>query len=484
MISTEIKERVLANIKMVPETNLAKHLLDDEISWNEMQDTQNFIHPKQQEVIKEAYNLVKERRTVVDYEKFLHLFSERHFNNQHVSQARNELEKMKEDQREDLFWRECSGSNDISKISDYLSKCDQNLFKGKYRSTAQNLIVTIIQGQQNQKKQQYLNKLKENPNAYSIEQLRAFGINDEDLISVGIPQDIVNILDHPGIQLQIGDTPGSIPSGVTEVYFWGNVGSGKTCALASILSYAQKKGLMNPQEGEGRLYMSQLSNMFNNSVATLPPGTKVETTQYLPFWLLDNQNKPHPIALIEISGEIFSCFSKIINGQPLPSDAHERTYKTLLNFLSSTENPKLHFFVVDISKTGIINELGLTQQNLLQDCASYFNTNKIFNTKTAGISIVTTKSDLLSPDEKERLGLAKDHLNEYYRSFVNSLKAMAKDLRLITDGIQVIPFTLGEVYLKEKCKYDPKMAKHIVSILQDNTNKLDNGRSLFGWLNK
>ena len=48
--------------------------------------------------------------------------------------------------------------------------------------------------------------------------------------------------------------------------------------------------------------------------------------------------------------------------------------------------------------------------------------------------------------------------------------------------IPVIPFTLGEVYLKDKCLFDPEMSEEVIRILQENVAMKQKRRRL-GWLN-
>jgi hypothetical protein len=317
--------------------------------------------------------------------------------------------------------------------------------------------------------------------------LRNYGISFDDIVGEGIalPARIRDIWNDDCIDLQIGETPESIPSGRTEIYFWGAPGSGKTCTLAAILSTAKRRGYFNPREGTGLMYMTQLSSLFNDDAATLPNPSPIEVTQGLSFNLRDEQSTEHPVTLIEISGEIFECFSKVIMGQPLPEGGHQLAYDSLLRFLSSKENPKYHFFVIDVNNRRR-DAYGFTQMDYLTNAALFFDSRKIFNESTAGINILVTKSDLLADTLEQRKSAATQILKDRYINFVNSLKTIAYEhnqIRSINDTIPVIPFTLGEVYVQTKCLFDPTMSDEVIKLLQQNVARTYVRRRT-GWLNR
>ena len=111
----------------------------------------------------------------------------------------------------------------------------------------------------------------------------------------------------------------------------------------------------------------------------------------------------------------------------------------------------------------------------------------IFNDKTAGINILVTKSDLLGRTQEERKLEAIRILKENYMNFVNSLKTIANQCNLIPKKngmIPVIPFTLGEVYLQNKCIFDPAMSEEVIKILQQNVANAPHVTKLTNWLNR
>ena len=390
---------------------------------------------------------------------------------QHRGEVENILAELKKTKEEELYWDNATSQNTIDGYQSYIDQYKPN---GKYIAIAQTMIAGLKAQNAASEKGKYINELRSDINAYNTMQLDAFGITFNDLVDNGIiiPESINEIWSNKGIALQYGETPNSIPKGRTEIYFWGTPGSGKTCTLSAILSTAQKKGYYQPQEGTGLMYMNQLSNMFFNDVATLPPPSPVDVTQALSFDLRDDKQEPHPISMIEISGEIFECFSYAVNGQPIPDDGHLQAYNSLLNFLKSTDNPKYHFFIIDVNNT-TLDSWGQSQMIYLQNAALFFKNKGIFNDKTAGINILVTKSDLLSPDKTRRKDEAIRILKERYLNFVNSLRAIAIKYNLMkkTDLLKVIPFTLGDVYLKDKCVFDSTMSEDVIKILQENVAK-------------
>ena len=99
---------------------------------------------------------------------------------------------------------------------------------------------------------------------------------------------------------------------------------------------------------------------------------------------------------------------------------------------------------------------------------------------------MVTKSDLLTNNKAERSRAAIQILKERYLNFVNSLKDIALEHELIKgldDMIPVIPFTLGEVYLKDKCIFDPEMSDEVIRILQENVAMKQKPKK-WGWLNQ
>jgi hypothetical protein len=332
-------------------------------------------------------------------------------------------------------------------------------------------------------KRRILDNIRRNPNSHSPDNIRTFlgngTICEQDLLDCDIPQSAIDNLDNIKTpQLQLGNTPTSIPEGYTEVYFWGGTGSGKTCALGAILQMAEKKGLLNIATGPGYLYANQLKNIFSDDDRAndyLPAPSPVETTQYLPFTLNNPKEKgSRSVSLIELSGEIFKCFFHKNAGQKLPTQSHENTFNSLNVFLSS-KNRKIHFFFIDYDRENCPDSFGLKQSDYLAAASTYFRNNKVFGNTTDAIYVVLTKSDLLLDENGDKISSydkrvehAIKHLGEQsYQSFINTLKENCKKYSINGGKLTVEPFSLGAVYFKQICNFEGSAATKIVDILME-----------------
>ena len=321
------------------------------------------------------------------------------------------------------------------------------------------------------KKQEILSKVRCNPNSFTPGMLRGY-LNDgtisrSDLVNCGIPDRIINSLDNiVSPQLRLGDTPDSIPDGYTEVYFWGIPGSGKTCALSAILNTAERLGYLEIAQGPGYDYMTRLKNIFVNPIAFLPPPSPVETTQYLPFVLKKNNDKPRSVSLIELSGEIFQCFYHRNAGTMNNlSDAHKDTFNSLIRFLRGN-NRKIHFFFIDYEKENNVDVDGYTQADYLQAAATFFKNNDVFGKSTDAMYLIITKSDLMPCRKEERIGEVSEYLqSNNFTAFINSLKARCKQHSINAGNLTAIPFSLGKVYFQQICNLDRDSANKIIEIL-------------------
>ncbi|MDR2058195.1 MAG: hypothetical protein LBP83_07955 [Dysgonamonadaceae bacterium] len=385
----------------------------------------------------------------------------------------------KHDSEDDAAWEECRYGNETG-LADYISTHP----KGRHVNEAKQRMDDLRQERENirAQKQDILDKIRRNSNAYYPSQILEYLSNgtltQSELKNCGIPQTVIDNLDKVETpRLQIGETPDEIPSGYTEVYFWGGTGSGKTCALGAVLQMAEEKGYLNIAPGPGCLYATQLKNIFSDDdVANdyLPAPSPLETTQYLPFTLKrPNEKHSRSVSLIELSGEIFKCFFHKNAGQQLPTLSHENTFNSLNNFLKSN-NRKIHFFFIDYDEKNAPDGDGLKQSDYLAAASTYFKNNAVFGKTTDAIYVVLTKSDLLTdelgkkvPPEK-RVEYAKKHLSaKSFTSFINTLKDNCKKYSINAGKLTVEPFSLGGVYFQQICNFEGSSAERILEILMD-----------------
>lgn len=326
---------------------------------------------------------------------------------------------------------------------------------------------------ENEERNRIVDRLRQNSNSFTPGMLGQYlnngAITKHDLLNAGIPNDIIVHLDNIVTpRYQLGITPTSIPEGYTEVYFWGIPGSGKTCALAAVLSTANREGLLEIAQGPGYDYMVKLKNIFSNRISFLPAASPVDTTQYLPFVLKKpNEKYSRSVSLIELSGEIFQCFLYKNANRPLPSPQHEETFNSLINFLNGG-NRKMHFFFIDYDVENNPDADGYCQSDYLNAAATYFNDrrNNLFSKTTDAIYIVLTKSDLMACEKEDRVKQLKGYLqNHNFLAFVNSLRSKCQENSINAKRILGTPFALGKVYFQQICEFDPETANNIIDIL-------------------
>ena len=372
--------------------------------------------------------------------------------------------------KDDKAWGEAQYGNETS-LRDYITKFPA----GKYVEIAKSKIQEMDQLRRDAQaqKQEILHNLRKDSNIYHIDDIINFlnngAITTAELINSGIPHEIVvdiRNVNYP--DLQLGQTPDSIPEGYTEVYFWGMPGSGKTCSLAAILSTTEKAGYLDIATSPSYDYMTKLKNIFVDKNATLPIPTPVETTQYLPFTIKKAGEKyARSVSLIELSGEIFKCFFYKNAGKKFPTQSHQDTFDTLLRYLEG-KNRKIHFFFIDYNKENKKDQNEYTQSDYLSAASTFFKGRNIFGKTTDAIYIVVTKSDLMPCHKDERVAFSKQYLqSNNFAAFINTLKDRCKENSINAGRLTVEPFSLGKVYFKDICHFDSSSANRIIDILNE-----------------
>ncbi|MBQ0128410.1 MAG: hypothetical protein KBT57_01090 [bacterium] len=393
-------------------------------------------------------------------------------NGKHTDEVRARQEEQRKDEE---AWQSACSNNTSASYEFY----KESYPHGMHVAEATAKVIEIMKEQ----KENIIRDLEEDSNAYPLGYLKVCGITANDLRdkvkdSKGqIRNEVLKSWDKNPVSLRMGKTPTSIPEGNTEVYFWGVPGSGKTCAMAAILSMARKGNCFEPREGEGLGYMNQLSTMFlgdpNKPAVCFPTASDVDTTQYLPLTLNETVRdrrghesiKEHKLAVVEISGEIFECFSCEVEGRTFKTGAHKATYEQLKKYLENTDNPKYHYFILDSRPLH-----NADQVLILQNAATYFKTHHLFNSTTQGISLIVTKCDQLSPDRNRWKDSAMEAADEYFGSLVTQLKKILGNpgnggLGLTNGTIDVVPLSIGEVFFQSLCLFDPEPASVLVKQL-------------------
>ena len=326
------------------------------------------------------------------------------------------------------------------------------------------------------KRQEIMEKIRENPNYYSLHEIKMCLDNgiiskEEFLLNCDIPVHIIDSIEHfNSPYLKFGKTPYLIPDdSCTEVYFWGLPRSGKTCALAAILNTANKNGYFKFNGGYNFEYGINLNNIFRDDIGFLPSATYIDNIQYFPFELIKN-NKSYKVATIDMSGQILQCLYYISIGTEFPNELHKNTFDSLDRLLKN-KNRKIHFFFIDYEREEFGSDF-LTQQDVLTNALFYFRHNAIFGKSRDAIYVVLTKSDLLLDEQgnhvngyDRRIEYAKKYLNDNYASFSHLLKDYCKEYSINDGKLLFIPFSLGKVYFQQICRFDDTDAQKILDIL-------------------
>lgn len=335
-------------------------------------------------------------------------------------------------------------------------------------------IIGIIDDRNWLEKKRIIDALADDCNAYSLDYLKAMEFVPDDLVGIlrdsrgQVRNEVLNSWRKKPLHLDLGKTPESIPTGTTEVYFWGIPGAGHTCLIASILNVAKRIGVYCSRSET----VNDLASVFDDNSSTpavhLPAATFADGIQCLPLSLIENKGKKkieHRLSIMEHSGELFEGFSMELCGQPFSGGGRHGSYERLKMWLSNSNNSKYHFFIVD-AKPSLDNP----QQRYIEEAVLYFKQAGLFNETTQGISIIVTKCDELSPDSSEWPQLATEYIKNCYPAMVNQLKQIVGPKRHggldISDGtIQVIPFSIGDVFLQKLCLFNPEPAERMVKML-------------------
>lgn len=187
-------------------------------------------------------------------------------------------------------------------------------------------------------------------------------------------------------------------------------------------------------------------------------------TQYMPFRLQkDGEKRARNISFVELSGELFECFNQIqevYNGIVPDEYLREGHEFAKLNLLLKSDNPKIHFFLIDYCATPDIQ-----QKKKLQDAAEYFEqADNIFREKTTAVYIILTKADKIEPRSgKTREEEAQEFLNNHFGNFVKLIKRKCGENEIKTSEPRI--FSIGQVYFNRICKLDRIYADKIIDDL-------------------
>ena len=202
----------------------------------------------------------------------------------------------------------------------------------------------------------------------------------------------------------------------TDIFFYGKSSSGKTCVLASIFSYANKKGILidNYKASiQGHKYKDIIVKELENGILPRRTNATIDAVTYISTTLKVNDND-HPLNFVEMSGEFFSDAALEFDGLDGSIDAH--------GYLSS-KNKKIFFFVIDyqMHKDGELGK-GKTQEQEFNAILSLLDDYENALDNTHCIYIIINKSDKFPSDCGDKNEFAKKYFIKNFASVNTNLQ--------------------------------------------------------------
>lgn len=317
-------------------------------------------------------------------------------------------------------------------------------------------------------------------------------LKDEDLIQGGVlPEGDIALLNsiYENVQevpqLDLG-TLGEFPKDRTDVYMMGVKGSGKTCALAGIISELYNSGEVTykPQLNQNGIdncqdYYYALIEGVRHKKAFAP--TNFDTISFMKLDIGPKHNKP--LTFVEMSGEAFK------NLASAHSNARDVWREMGANSCLSNTNQKVLCFFIDyqrvISTDGADN---LDQDTVLSKALTVLSNDgpdpkkpekgcTMSRVKT--VAIVVTKSDLMGKDlsYEERENIAMEYVTAHLANFISNLKLLCRKHDInhpAKNDIYIFPYSLGDFYVGQSVQFKRDDSNRFIQFLKDTT---DSGRN-------
>lgn len=262
-----------------------------------------------------------------------------------------------------------------------------------------------------------------------------------------------------------------------EVYFWGIPSSGKTCALGALLSTLDTvfdddcawSAVQPLNQCQGFAYLNQLKTLFRGKdrYFELPQSTPSGSIYEMSYHINSRDKKrTYPISFIDLAGELFRAMYLSDTGAPLSMELEEGLQVLRNVFSNNTKhsNRKVHFFVLEYGGHTRAYD-GLPQEVYLQSAINWLENLGVFDQGTDAIYLIITKCDKI--DDADIQGALRDYLEEEYAGFYRSLKMICEKHQINGRQLEVFPFSIGEVYMQNYCKFSPDYAVDVLNkILQ------------------
>ena len=375
------------------------------------------------------------------------------------------------DIEDDNKWANTCILNTTSAYRDYVNQFPN----GKHFNEAQDRLNSGAAGEY------FLNALKADPNAFMASEIKQkvknHVVSEQEVISVFGPDKAEAIINYQNpTPLPNAIAPDTLQPDTTEVYFWGTPGSGKTCALGTIISSAHVQGIIEPLQCEGLLYLNLLSNIFDDKgFCTLPDNTNVGNIQEMIINLTDQNKKQHRLTLIDLAGELFRSVFKSENNMPVP-DENLDVLEKAMSYLKDRRNNKIHFFVVEYGAHDKKWD-GLNMSNYLSHMIQYLKREKVFTKSTVGVYVLVTKCDKMPCSKNERPLYANEYVKHELAAFWNTLEMTCKDAAI--KDLKTLSFSIGDVFAQQLCSFDGTDTDKVINKLLTKTPAINRR---FGWL--
>ncbi|MBO4906207.1 MAG: hypothetical protein J5486_04100 [Bacteroidaceae bacterium] len=380
----------------------------------------------------------RKRNTIAGYEEYM-----RQHPGQHVAECRGAILALNDDND----WLKAERAGTTAALENYL----RNHPEGKFVFKAQTSLAARMD------RDRVVKALEADRNAFAPKEIQREVQNRvvswADLRRIFSDDELKAIQSFTDVTpLPYSDAPKQLQRDTTEVYFWGTPSSGKTCALGALLSAAFHYGILTEQPCQGAHYMDRLSNIFiNDGICVLPQGTPDYSIQEMAFTLRDRQRNEHPLACIDLAGEVFRALYRKQNNIPEENFVQEQALKHTLSYLADSHNRKIHFFIIAYGEH--MKEWdGLRMHNYLASAVTYLRDNKIIRRGTNGIYILVTKSDLMPCSPGQRKDYATQYVQRYMPSLCNSLAQICHDSDV--QDFDILPFSLGDVFAQKLCHFE------------------------------
>ena len=312
-------------------------------------------------------------------------------------------------------------------------------------------------------------------------------LKDKDLIEGGVlPEGDIpllnsiyqNVQEVPQLDLS---TLGDFPKDRTDVYMMGVKGSGKTCALAGIISELYNSGEVTykPQLNQNGIdncqdYYYSLIEGVRHKKAFAP--TKFDTISFMKLDIGPKHNKP--LTFVEMSGEAFKNLAEANKGRDVWK-------KMGANSCLSNTNHKVLCFFIDYQRVISSDETdNLDQDTVLSKALTVLSNDgpdpkkpekgcTMSRVKT--VAIVVTKSDLMGKDlsYEDRENIAMEYVTTRLANFVSNLKLLCRKHDInhpAKNAIYIFPYSLGDFYVGQSVQFKRDDSSRFVQFLKDTTD--------------